>query len=85
MPSAADTRDAAHLEHLDEGDGEVEVDRVAEVQGEGHEEAYRHDAQHVEPHRHLALDLHHLQDLQQITAKCTQGFSADSVVGRSAC
>ena len=56
---AANNHGAAHLEHLDEGDGEVEVDSVAEVEGEGHEEAHRHDAQHVEPHRHLALDLHH--------------------------
>lgn len=66
-PCTADSHDAAHLEHLDEGDSEVEVDRVAEVEGEGHEEAHRHDAQHVEPHCHLALDLHHLQNLQQTT------------------
>lgn len=49
----------AYFEHLDEGDCEVEVDSVAEVKGEGHEEAHRHDAQHVEAQGHLALDFHH--------------------------
>ena len=54
---------APHLEHLDEGDSEVEVDGVAKVQSERHEEADRHDAQHVEPHGHSALHLHHMQHL----------------------
>lgn len=53
-----------HLEHLDEGHGEVEIDSVPEVQGKRHEEAHGHDLQHVEAHGHRALDLHHMQDLQ---------------------
>ena len=54
---------AHHLEHLDEGHSEIEVDSVAKMQSERHEEAHRHDAQHVEPHGHTALDLHHMQHL----------------------
>ena len=37
-----------HLEHLDERDGEVEVDTVAKVQRERHEEADWNDPCHVE-------------------------------------
>lgn len=60
---------ADHLEHLNKGDSEVEVDSVAKVQSERHEEADRHDPQHVEAHGHGALDLHHMQNLQATTAR----------------
>ena len=59
MVAAAAGVAVAYFEHLDEGDCEVEVDSVAEVEGEGHEEPNRHDAQHVEAQGHLALDFHH--------------------------
>lgn len=58
---------AHHLEHLNKGDSEVEVDSVAKVQGERHEQAYRHDPKHVEAHGHSALDLHHMHHLQDTT------------------
>ncbi len=50
----------AYFEHLDEGDCQIEVNSVAEVEGEGHEEPHWHDAQHVEAQGHLALDFHHV-------------------------
>lgn len=56
----------AYFEHLDEGDCQVEVDSVAKVEGEGHKKPHRHDAQHVETHGHLALDLHHPQHLHHV-------------------
>ncbi len=60
MVVAAASVAVAYFEHLDEGDCQVEVDSVAEVECEGHEESHRHDAQHVETHGHLALDFHHM-------------------------
>ena len=55
----------ARLEHLDEGDGEVEVDRVAKVQRERHEEADWQDARDVELPCQRALHIHHLDHLYQ--------------------
>ena len=69
-----------HLKHLNERDGEVEVDSVAEVQSEGHEEADRHDPQHVEAHGHGALDLHHMQHLQATTARVMSRCQATSKI-----
>ena len=54
----------AGLEHLDEGDGEVEVDNIAEVEGEGHEQADGQDTCRPEPPCQLPLDLYPPQHLR---------------------
>lgn len=53
-----------HLEHLDEGDRQVQVHEVAEVQRERHEEADGQDARKVEVPRQRPLHLHQLEDLR---------------------
>lgn len=47
-----------YLEHLNEAHSEVQVDLVAKVEGEGHEQADGHHAHHVKARCDGVLDLH---------------------------
>ena len=48
-----------HFEHLDEGDGKVEVDQVPKKERESHEEANGQYSDHPEAPRHHSFGLHH--------------------------
>lgn len=56
----------ADLQHLDEGNRQVQVDHVAAVQCQGHEEADGHDPCEIISRGHVVLDVHQLEDLHDM-------------------
>ncbi len=54
----------AHLQHLDERDSQVQVDDIAEMEREGHEQADGHNSGHVEGKRDGLLCFNQLEDLR---------------------
>ena len=55
---------APHLEHLNEGDSEVEVDQVAKVEGQRHQQAHGEDFGGVEAGGDSPLGIHKLEYLR---------------------
>jgi hypothetical protein len=63
------THAPTHLQHLDEGHAEIEVHKVAEVEGERHAEANWQYFPHIEVGGDLFL---HIDDLEHLQG-CTGG------------
>ena len=53
----------SHLQHLNEGDGEVQIHQVAKVQRRRHEQPNGHDLREVEVPRHHAFCVHNFEHL----------------------